>query len=95
MHFSVYTPSVIIELFNLCVVGLGNINEKLQNGEDLSASDFQLESNVSSRYENSELDTGSDEKSTGFKTPLLKCISDASYSPSLFPPDPQDADKGK
>ena len=74
------------------MVGLGEVNEKLKNGEDLSASDFKFldESSIHDDAQHKK------KQNAQLITPILvKNLSNANQSPSLFSPLPQDCESQK
>ena len=77
--------------------GLGKINEKLQNSENLSANDLKYFNDEPSVDEESKQKQSQTKNNVvEFKTPILvKSLSNASYSPSLFSPAAQDYDVQK
>ncbi len=75
------------------MVGLGEVNEKLKNGEDLSASDFKFldESSIHDDAQHNKK-----KQNAQLITPILvKNLSNANQSPSLFSPLPQDCESQK
>jgi hypothetical protein len=74
--------------------GLGKVNEKLKNGEDLSANDFKS-LDVQSSINDEDQCSKNKQSVLQFKTPILvKSHSNANHSPSLFSPQDYEMQKG-
>ena len=73
-------------------VGLGKVNDKLKNGDELIADDFSHDEYST----NEEGQQSKNEENGNFKTPVLvKSLSNANYSLSLFSPLSQDCKLSK
>jgi hypothetical protein len=87
--------SYAILFFKFVFLGLGKVNEKLRNGEDLSTNDFKSLDD-SSVHEDAQHDKNKQNSLEVKKTPILiKSQSNANHSPSLFSPLPQNLELQK